>query len=107
MKRREMYRNVLMAASVASMIQQFNLDNLVLLQELGYKVQCFPGSETAAVFPRPGDCLAPVGLPAEHPAVWKLREGLPADPGAFAAVSVCVDALPFADRRCVGQDSGA
>ena len=53
MKRREMYRNVLMAASVASMIQQFNLDNLVLLQELGYKVHVacnFKEGNTCSVF---------------------------------------------------------
>lgn len=53
MKRREMCRNVLMAASVASMIQQFNLDNLVLLQELGYKVHVacnFKEGNTCSVF---------------------------------------------------------
>ncbi len=38
MKHRAPRRSVLMAASVASMILQFNRENLILLQELGYEV---------------------------------------------------------------------
>ncbi len=64
-------------------------------------------TNTAAVLPRAGDDLAPVGLSAKHPAVWKLLKGFFSDPEIAAAISVRIYALPFADWRCTGKDRGA
>ena len=42
----------LMLASVASMIEQFNMDNIALLKELGYKVDVIANFEYGSTMPQ-------------------------------------------------------
>ncbi len=123
-------KKVLMAASVASMIDQFNMPNIRLLLELGYEVHVacnfLEGNtcdrrrirklqktrrkeETANQAKNAAGmvcAISPMELPAGHTVCWRRRSGAQAAFGTNQAASLCVDTLPFTDRRSDCKNCG-
>ena len=108
-------RKVLMTASVASMIDQFNMQNIRLLQQLGYEVHAACNfregntcdSEISAYAENDGGLLSSMGLPEKSMVDCEGFLCVPAYAPAAGMSFFCMDTLSFSDWRRTGQNSSS